>query len=95
MLWPITVPSSTFIAANRVVVPLRLSSWVMVPARPLFIGRPGSCAVERLDLALLVDGKHDGVRRGIDIEPDDVAQLVDEGGVVGQLELPDPMRWSP
>jgi hypothetical protein len=24
-----------------VVVPLRLSSWVMVPARPRFMGRPG------------------------------------------------------
>jgi hypothetical protein len=35
------------------------------------------------------------VGRGIDVEPDDVAQLVDEGGVVGQLELPDPMRLEP
>jgi hypothetical protein len=32
-------------------------------------------AVERLDLALLVDAEHDGVRGRIDIEPDDVAQL--------------------
>ena len=52
-------------------------------------------AVERLDLALLVDGKHDGVRRGIDIEPDDVAQLVDELGIRGELELPDPVRLNP
>ena len=55
----------------------------------------GLGAVERLDLALLVDGKHDGVRRGIDIEPDDVAQLVDELGIRGELELPDPMRLKP
>jgi hypothetical protein len=55
----------------------------------------GLGAVERLDLALLVDGKHDGVRRRIDIEPDDVPQLVDEFGVLGQLELPDAMRLSP
>ena len=35
-------------------------------------------AVERLDLALLVDREHDGMRRRIDIEADDVAELVDE-----------------
>jgi len=29
------------------------------------------------------------VRRRIDIEPDHVAQLVDERGVIGELELPD------
>ena len=32
------------------------------------------------------------MRRRIEVEPDDVAQLVDEGGVIGQLELPDAMR---
>jgi hypothetical protein len=55
----------------------------------------GLRSVERLDLALFVDGEDDGVRRRIDVEPDDVAQLVDEGGVVGSLELPDPMRLEP
>ena len=40
MLWPMTVPSRTFMAANRVVVPCRFVM-VIVPARPLFIGRPG------------------------------------------------------
>ena len=35
----------------------------------------GLGAVERLDLALFVDRQDDGVRRRIDIEPDDVAQL--------------------
>ena len=52
----------------------------------------GLGAVERLDLALLVDRQHDGVRRRIDIEPDDVAQLVDELRVVGELELPHAVR---
>jgi hypothetical protein len=52
----------------------------------------GLRSIERLDLALFVNGKDDGVRRWIDVEPDDVAQLVDEPGVIGQLELPDPMR---
>ncbi len=41
MLRPMTVPSSTFSAAKSVVVPCRLQSWVIVPARPFFIGRPG------------------------------------------------------
>lgn len=35
MLWPITGPSS---APTRVVVPWRLSSWVVVPARSNFQG---------------------------------------------------------
>ena len=52
-------------------------------------------AVERLDLALLVDRQHDGVRRRIDIEPDHVAQLVDELRVVGELELPPAVRLQP
>ena len=34
----------------------------------------GLRSVERLDLALFVDAEHDGVRRRIDIEPDNVAQ---------------------
>ena len=37
---------------------------------------------------LLVDGKDNSVRRRIDIEPDHVAELVDERGVFGELELP-------
>ena len=49
-------------------------------------------AVERLDLALLVDRQHDGVGRRIDVEPDDVAQLGGELRVVGELELPHPVR---
>ena len=43
-------------------------------------------AVERLDLALLVDRQHDGMGRRIDIEADDVAQLVDELRIVRELE---------
>src|SRR5262249_26934007 len=38
---PITVPSSTLSAANRVVVPCRLSSCVRVWHRPGLIGNPG------------------------------------------------------
>ncbi len=57
--------------------------------------QPGLRSVERLDLALFVDAEHDSVRRRIDVEPDDVAQLADEVRVTGQLELPDPMRLEP
>jgi hypothetical protein len=52
-------------------------------------------AVERLDLRLLVDRQHDGVRRRVDIKPDDVAQLGGEVRVGGQFELPHPMRLQP
>src|SRR5438309_4217975 len=38
---PINLPSNTFSAANRVVVPLRLYSCVIVPHRPFFNGSPG------------------------------------------------------
>ena len=47
----------------------------------------GLGAVERLDLALLVDRQHDGMGGRIDVEPDHVAQLVGEVRVVGELEL--------
>jgi len=43
-------------------------------------------SVERLDLALLVDRQHDGVRREIDIELDHVALLGDEFRI-RELEL--------
>lgn len=49
-------------------------------------------AVERLDLAFLIDRQHDGVGWRINIEADDVSQLVDEFRVVGQFELPPPVR---
>ena len=65
------------------------------PGAALLERQAGLGAVERLDLALFVDAEHDRVRRGIDIQPDDVAQLVDERGVLGQLELPDAMRLEP
>jgi hypothetical protein len=42
-------------------------------------------AVERLDLGLLVDAQHDGAFRRCQVEPDDVADLVDEQRILGQL----------
>jgi hypothetical protein len=49
-------------------------------------------AIESLDLALLVERQHDGVGRRIEIEPDHVAQLVDEVRIVRELELPITVR---
>ena len=43
-------------------------------------------AVERLDLALLVDRQHHGMRRRVQIEADDVGQLGDEVGIARALE---------
>jgi hypothetical protein len=58
--------------------------------------QPGLGPVERLDLALFVDAEHDSVRRRIDVEPDDVAQLADEVGVVGHnLNCRTRCGWSP
>ena len=49
-------------------------------------------AVERLDLALLVDREDDGVGGRIDVEADDVLELLGELRVVRQLERADAMR---
>jgi hypothetical protein len=54
----------------------------------------GLGAVERLDLAL-VERQHHGVRRRVDVEADDIAQLGGELGIGGQLELADAMRLQP
>jgi hypothetical protein len=52
-------------------------------------------SIERLNLALFIHRKHNGVRWRIDIEPDDIAQFVDELRIVRELELPDAMRLKP
>ena len=63
----------------------------------------GLCAVERLDLALLVDRENQRLVRRIEIETDDIAHLLDEVLVIRQLEglhqvrleavrLPDPLH---
>ncbi len=52
----------------------------------------GLRAVERLNLAVLVDRQDDSVGGRIDVEPDDVAQFVDEARVFGQLERGRPMQ---
>jgi hypothetical protein len=59
---------------------------------PLLQGQARLGAVECLDLALLIDREHDGLLGRIDIKPDHVMHLVDEVGIIGELELPDAMR---
>ena len=54
--------------------------------------QPRLGAVERLDLALLIDREDDGMGGRVDIEADDVAQLGDKLRVGGELELFYPMR---
>jgi hypothetical protein len=56
-------------------------------AASLLQGQPGLGAVERLDLALLVDRQDDGMGRRVEVETDDVAQLGGELRIIGQLEL--------
>ncbi|MGF6851352.1 hypothetical protein OKW29_000238 [Paraburkholderia sp. CI3] len=49
-------------------------------------------AVQRLDLALLVHAQHHGLERRVQIQPDDIAHLVDEKWISGELEGLLPMR---
>jgi hypothetical protein len=43
-------------------------------------------SVQRLNLGLLVDTDHQGLFRRVEVEPDDVGQLLFEGGIVAELE---------
>jgi len=52
-----------------------------VPARPLFIAKPGWVAVERMDLALLVAAQNRGSLGRIEVQPHDIQQLVFEARV--------------
>ena len=61
-------------------------------AAPLLQRQSGLCAVQRLDLRLLVDRQHRRVRRRLDVEADDVTHLVDEGRIGRQLEPPPAVR---
>ena len=47
---------------------------------------PRLCAIQCLDLALLIAGQHDGVFRWVEVEANDVLELFLEMLVVGKLE---------
>jgi hypothetical protein len=63
----------------------------MVAGRPGFIGNPG-CALQGLDLALLIHRKDDRVGGRIDIEPDHVLQSLGELRVAGEFEGADAVQ---
>jgi len=50
------------------------------------------CAVERLDLALLVDAEHDRALRRIEVKPDNVSDFLLELRVIRNLEALDEVR---
>ena len=54
---------------------------------PLLHGQSRLGSVERLDRAFFIDGQDDGVGGRINVEPNDIAQLTDEVGIVRELEL--------
>ena len=59
---------------------------------PLLHGQSRLGAVQRLDLAFLIDGQDDGVGGRIDIQPNDIAQFADEVRIVRELEPPIAVR---
>jgi hypothetical protein len=65
------------------------------PGAAALHGQAGLRSVERLDLALLVDGQHHRVGGRIDVEPDDVPDLGGEVRVVRELEGADAVRLEP
>jgi len=62
------------------------------PGAALLHRQAGLSAVERLDLALVIDREDDGMGGRIDIKADDVAQLAHKLRVGGELELFHPVR---
>jgi hypothetical protein len=64
-------------------------------AAPLLHRQARLGAVERLDLAFLVDAEDHGMGRWIDIKANDILELVGESGVVGDLERAHPMWLKP
>ena len=89
---PITVPSSTLECSKQGsgAVPLVVVCHGLAP--PGLDRQSGLGAVERLDLAFLVEREHRGMRRRIEIEADDVGELGLKAGIARPLEGPQPVR---
>ena len=76
----------------------RAVALVVMGHRPAFSGLERQArlrAVERLDLAFLVDRNHDRMLGRIHVEADDVLDLLGELGIVGALEGADAVRLQP
>jgi hypothetical protein len=82
---PMTLPSRTLRAAKSVVVAVADVIVRHGAEPPLLHRQAGLAAIEGLNLALFIDRQHDGVGRGINVEADDLAELVGESLVVGEL----------
>jgi hypothetical protein len=92
--WVITLPVATSSAANRSMVPLRSSSWVALRRggqHQQDRRRPVQC----LDPRLLVDREHGRGDRRVQMPSDDVADLLHQVRVRGDLELVLPPRLEP
>ena len=89
---PITVPSSTLSAANKVVAPVALVIVRHGLPAPRLDGQPRLSAVECLDLAFFIEREHHGMRRRIDIEVDDVGELSGKAGIARAFEGSDAVR---
>ena len=50
-------------------------------------------AIQRLDLALLIDPEHQAMRRGVEVKPDHVVQLVGKLRITAEFEGPQPV-WG-
>src|SRR5215470_9230246 len=87
---PMTAPSSTLRAANRVVVPFVVMGHGL--AAPGLDLQSGLGAVERLDLAFFIDRQHHRMGRRIDIEPNNISELVGKAGIARALEAAQPVR---
>ena len=85
--WPMTVPLATSRAANSVGGAIALVVVCHGPGAPLLDGQARLGAVEGLDLALLVNRKHQGFVGRVQIKADDILDLGDEVWVVGDLEV--------
>src|SRR5260221_1416825 len=71
-------------------IPLVIVSHRSAPT--LLDRQAGLCAVESLNLRLLVGAEHERMLRRIQIEPDHVDELLNEMGVVADLERTKSMR---
>ncbi len=67
----------------------------MVPQRPFLNGKPRLRPVQRLDLALLVEGEHDRPLRRVHVQPHHVAELLHELRIGGELEGAHPVGLQP
>jgi hypothetical protein len=95
---PITLPSRTLSAANKVVTPALVIMGYGASA-PLLHRQTRLGTIKRLNLALLVNRQDNGVAGRIDIEANDLVQFGGKLGIVGRHPMSVPAfmmspEWS-